>query len=312
MNAQSVLGHGGPARGVAPWEDHMTLTDRMTNSAEASTPAIGQSQHVAGRPSSEMDQARQPQQQNVSQAERTVSLAAGSILALLGLSRKSLPGLLVAGVGGSLVYRGVTGHCGMYESLGIDTAREEREGRDAESEEQAARRGIHVENAFLINRSPHDLYAYWRNFENLPRIMQHLEEVRVIDDRRSHWAARLPRVAGGKRLEWDAEVTRDDPNSLIAWRSVPGSDVETSGRVRFAPAMGDRGTEVHVFMEYVPPGGILTALLTPLLSKGSKRLIREDMRNFKRIMETGDIPTIIGQPHGTCMGHGERYTEGSW
>jgi len=254
----------------------------------------------------------QQQQQNVSQAERSVSIASGSILALLGLSRKSVPGLVIAGVGGALAYRGVTGHCPMYQSLGIDTAQDEGERRAGQSEEETARRGIHVENAFLINRTPQELYSYWRNFENLPRIMTHLEEVRVIDDRRSHWAARLPRVAGGKRLEWDAEVTRDDPNSLIAWRSVAGSDVETSGRVRFAPGMGDRGTEVHVFMEYVPPGGMLTALLAPLLAKGSKRMIREDMRNFQRIMETGEIPTIIGQPHGTCTGRGERYTEGSW
>ena len=292
----------------------MTLLDQMRGDAASANP---ETRDIAGGESASGSQAIRPHQgqqpqQNVSQAERTVSLAAGSILALLGLSRKSLPGLLVAGVGGSLVYRGVTGHCSMYESLGIDTAEDERQRQGEQSEEEQARRGIHVENAFLINRSPEDLYAYWRNFENLPKIMTHLEEVRVIDDRRSHWAARLPRVAGGQRLEWDAEITRDDPNSLIAWQSVQGSDVETSGRIRFAPAMGDRGTEVHVFMEYVPPGGMLTAMLAPLLSKGSKRMIREDLRNFKRIMEVGEIPTIIGQPHGTCTGQGERYTEGRW
>jgi len=284
--------------------------DTASDSFETRDIADGESALAQSQPS-RAQQGQQPQQ-NVSQAERTVSLAAGSILAVLGLSRKSLPGLLVAGVGGSLVYRGVTGHCSMYESLGIDTAEDERQRQGEQSEEEQARRGIHVENAFLINRSPEDLYAYWRNFENLPKIMTHLEEVRVIDDRRSHWAARLPRVAGGQRLEWDAEITRDDPNSLIAWQSVQGSDVETSGRIRFAPAMGDRGTEVHVFMEYVPPGGMLTAMLAPLLSKGSKRMIREDLRNFKRIMEVGEIPTIIGQPHGTCTGQGERYTEGRW
>jgi uncharacterized membrane protein len=290
----------------------MTLLDRMgADTASASSEARDIADESAfaqlqpGRP-------EQQPQQNVSQAERTVSLAAGSILALLGLSRKSLPGLLIAGVGGSLVYRGVTGHCSMYESLGIDTAEDERQRQGQQSEEESTARGIHVENAFLINRSPEDLYAYWRNFENLPKIMTHLEEVRVIDDRRSHWAARLPRVAGGRRLEWDAEITRDDTNALIAWQSVQGSDVETSGRIRFAPAMGDRGTEVHVFMEYVPPGGMLTAMLAPLLSKGSKRMIREDLRSFKRIMEVGEIPTIIGQPHGTCTGEGERYTEGRW
>jgi uncharacterized membrane protein len=293
----------------------MTLLDRMrgdTASASSDMRDIAGGESAIARSQPSRPQQGEQSQQNVSQAERTVSLAAGSILAVLGLSRKSLPGLLIAGVGGSLVYRGVTGHCSTYESLGIDTAEDERQRQGRESDEESARRGIYVENAFLINRSPQDLYAYWRNFENLPNIMTHLEEVRVIDDRRSHWAARLPRVAGGQRLQWDAEITRDDPNSLIAWQSVQGSDVETSGRIRFAPAMGDRGTEVHVFMEYVPPGGMLTALLAPLLSKGSKRMIREDLRNFKRIMEVGEIPTIIGQPHGTCTGQGERYTEGRW
>jgi uncharacterized membrane protein len=245
---------------------------------------------------------------NVGDSERAVSAASGAIVALLGLSRRSLPGLLMAGVGGALVYRGASGHCHAYQALGINTA---EEGQD-ESEEALARRGIRVATALLINRTPQDLYGFWRNFENLPKIMQHLEEVRVIDDRRSHWAARLPRVAGGKRLEWDAEVTRDDPNSLIAWQSLPGSDIQTAGEVRFEPALGDRGTAVRVIMNYVPPGGMLTSLLAPLFSKASTKMIREDVRNLQRLMEVGEIPTIIGQPHGTCTGRGETYTEKPW
>jgi len=250
--------------------------------------------------------ADQAQQRNVGNSERIVSVAAGSILALLGVSRRSLPGVLIAGVGGAMIYRGATGYCPAYGALGMNTAEAE------ESDEQIARRGIHVENAFLVNRSPQELYRYWRSFENLPRIMAHLESVNVIDERRSHWVARLPRMAGGKRLEWDAEVTRDDPDSLIAWQSTPGSDVETRGQIRFTPGTADRGTVVHASMTYVPPGGILAQWLAPLFSKGSKRMIREDMRNFKRVMEVGEIPTIIGQPHGTCTGQGERYTESPW
>jgi uncharacterized membrane protein len=247
-------------------------------------------------------------QQNVGNGERMVSLAAGSIVTMLGLSRRSLPGVMLATVGAGLMYRGATGHCPAYDRLGINTAEEDQ----GEDDEQLARRGIHVENAFLINCSPEDLYRFWRNFENLPQIMTHVESVNVLDERRSHWVARLPRIAGGKRLEWDAEIARDDANSLIAWRSVEGSEVETSGQVRFAPAVADRGTEVHAFINYVPPGGILAQWLAPLFSKASKRMIREDMRNFKRLMETGEIPTIIGQPHGTCTGQGERYTESPW
>ena len=249
---------------------------------------------------------------NVGDAERMVSMAAGAIVALAGVSRRSLPGLVLAGVGGALIYRGATGHCHAYDALGIDTAAEEEDERGEPTEAQIRRRGIHVAQAFLINRSPQDFYGYWRNFENLPRIMHHLDEVRVLDDRRSHWAARLPRIAGGKRLEWDAEITRDERNSLIAWRSLPRSDIAATGEVRFEQAMGDRGTAVRAFMTYVPPGGVLATWLAPLFSKASFKLVREDMRNFKRMMEVGDVLTIIGQPHGTCTGQGELYTEKPW
>jgi uncharacterized membrane protein len=266
----------------------------------------GQGQAARQRSGQQGGQA-QPQQ-NVGNNERMVSVAAGSIITLLGLSRRSLPGVMLATVGAGLMYRGATGHCPAYDYLGMNTAEEEQ----GEDQEQLAKRGIHVENAFLINRPAEELYGFWRNFGNLPQIMTHLESVNVIDDRRSHWVARLPRIAGGKRLEWDAEITRDDANSLIAWRSVEGSEVETAGQVRFSPAIGDRGTEVHAFINYVPPGGMLAQWLAPLFSKASKRMIREDMRNFKRLMETGEVPSIIGQPHGTCTGQGERYTESPW
>ncbi len=237
---------------------------------------------------------------NVGPGERATSVAAGTVLALLGLGRRSLPGLLVAGVGGALIYRGATGHCHLYAAMGLDTAN--RSGQDAE--EDIAERGIHVEQAFLINRSPEDLYNYWRNFENLPRIMTHLESVRVLDERRSHWVAKAPRIAGGS-VEWDAEITRDEPNSAIRWRSLPGSDIDTVGEIRFVPAMGDRGTETHVSMEYVPPAGRVGHWLATLFGLAPRRQMREDLRNFKRMMELGELPTIVGQPHGTCAGRGQ-------
>src|SRR5690606_20287631 len=125
---------------------------------------------------------------------------------------------------------------------------------EQEVEREVAERGVRVEQAFLINRPAEELYRFWRDFQNLPKVMSHLKEVRAIDDRRSHWVASAPAVAGGS-VEWDAEVTRDEPGAAIAWRSLPGSDVDTVGEVRFAQAPGDRGTEVHVTMAYVPPAG---------------------------------------------------------
>jgi uncharacterized membrane protein len=230
---------------------------------------------------------------NVSGPERAVSIASGGVAALLGLARGGLPGWIIASIGGGLIYRGVTGNCPAYSALNISSKPDDAQHR------------IHVEQVFLINRSPEDLYQYWRNFENLPRIMTHLKSVRVSDDGHSHWVATAPRIAGGS-VEWDAEITRDEPNAAIAWRSLPGSDIETTGQIRFSPAMGDRGTEVHVFMEYQPPAGRLGHWLATLFGEAPRRQMRDDLRNFKRLMECGEIPTIVGQPRGTCTGAGKR------
>ena len=247
---------------------------------------------------------REPSSGNVGNNERIVSVAAGSILALAGLSRRSLPGLITAAIGGALIYRGTSGNCPVYGALDINTA-EAGSQTPQQLEDQLDSRGIHVEQAFLINRSPEELYQYWRNFENLPRIMTHLQRVTVFDDRRSHWAAKAPRLAGGS-VEWDAEITADEPNRRIAWRSLPGSDIECAGEIRFAKAMGDRGTEVHVFMDYVPPAGKVGHWIATLFGEAPRRQMRDDLRNFKRLMEIGEIPTVAGQPRGTCTGQGTR------
>jgi uncharacterized membrane protein len=234
--------------------------------------------------------------QNVGQSERAVSVAAGAILALLGVRRASLPGLLIAAVGGAMIHRGVTGHCYAYDALGIDTLHGDDVGPTAEEISDA---GIHVEQVFLIDRSPEDLYNYWRNFENLPAIMSHLQSVKV-NGNRSTWTAQAPRIVGGS-VEWEAEITADEPNQRIAWRSLPGSSVDTVGEIRFNKAMGDRGTEVHVSMEYVPPGGIVGHWLATAFGLAPRRQMRDDLRNFKCLMETGELPTTDGQPHGSCM-----------
>jgi uncharacterized membrane protein len=240
---------------------------------------------------------------NVAEPERVVSVAAGAILTAFGLARRSGVGALIAGVGGAMLHRGLTGHCYLYESLGIDTARPA--GIEAGTPEDIAARGIHVEHACLINRPASELYGFWRNFENLPRFMRFLESVNRIDELRSHWATRAPAIAGG-RLEWDARITRDERDSLIAWQSLAGSGLEAAGEVHFRAAPGDRGTEVHVVMDYVPPAGRLGHWAAALFGHSPERQIREDLRNFKRLMECGEIPTIEGQPRGTCLGRGSQ------
>jgi uncharacterized membrane protein len=240
---------------------------------------------------------------NVGDTERVVSASAGTILIAQGLARRDLVGLLIAGVGGALAFRGATGHCSAYAAAGLNTA------DDRAHEHQATQdRGTRIAQSLLINKSPEELYAYWHNFENLPNIMRHLKSVRVLDDGRSHWVAKAPMIAGGE-VEWDAEVTADEPNSRIAWRALPGGDIEHRGSIKFARAPGDRGTNVKVTLEYYPPAGQLGRWMAKLFGEEPEQQIHDDLRNFKRIMEIGEVLTIIGQSHGTCTGKGKRYTE---
>ena len=224
-----------------------------------------------------------PHAPNVGSSERAISTAAGAILAIAGISRRSLPGLIIAAVGGGLIHRGVTGYCHGYGALGINTAEGES---DAAAPEDYFKHGIHVEQAFTVNKTPWELYQYWRDFTNLPKIMSHLESVTVIDDKRSHWVAKAPAIAGGK-VEWDAEIINDEPNALIAWRSLADADVDNAGSVRFVPAPGDRGTEVKVVIDYIPPAGRLGKWVAKLFGEAPDQQIEDDLRKFKRVMETG-------------------------
>jgi uncharacterized membrane protein len=151
--------------------------------------------------------------------------------------------------------------------------------------------GAPVRNSIIINRPPEELYQFWRDFENLPRIMYGLESVRVTGERRSHWVAKAP---AGTTVEWDAEITEDRPNELIAWRSLEGADVDNSGSVRFEPATGGRGTVVRVEMEYNPPGGALGAAVATLFGREPGQQAQEALRCFKQVVETGEVVVSDG------------------
>jgi uncharacterized membrane protein len=154
---------------------------------------------------------------------------------------------------------------------------------------------IHVAQSVTINRSPEELYRYWRDFQNLPRIMKHIESARETEGGHSHWVAKAP---AGRTVEWDAKITEDRPNELIAWRSLEGSDVDQVGYVRFERAPGGRGSIVKVEMRYRPPAGVVGATVAKLLGKAPGRQIKDDLRRFKQIMEAGEIITTEGQPAG--------------
>ncbi len=222
---------------------------------------------------------------NEGQVERGITLATGLALLAYTVSRRPRLSLPLGLDAGYMIYRGATGHCVFYQMLGIN--RTEVNGHE----------GIRVERAVTVNRPKEELYQMWRDFENLPRFMKYLETVQV-DDRdtgKSHWVAKGPL---DRQIEWDAEVIEERENELLVWKSLPGSMVESMGRVEFVDAQGGRGTIVHVSMEYNPPAGSLGAAFAKLLGREPGTQIKEDLRRFKQIAETGEIPTVQGQPSG--------------
>lgn len=169
----------------------------------------------------------------------------------------------------------------------------------APAPEEFFEKGMHVEEAVTINRPRQELYRFWRDFPNLARFMKNIQSVTLLDGNQSHWISQRP---GGRTVEWDAQIINDEPDALIAWRSVGASDIDHAGSVRFLDAPGGRGTEVKVAMDYVPPAGKLGAAVAKLLGGEPSEQVREDLCRFKQLMETGEIATIQGQPRGECKG----------
>lgn len=222
---------------------------------------------------------------NISEVERWGSALGGGALAVYGvsrlLSRGSVTGAVIALVGGALVYRGMTGHCEMYQALGFSTA----DSGDNPNVSVRAGHGFKVEKSVTINRTPGELYGFWRNFRNLPRFMKHLEDVRITGDNRSHWVAKAP---AGTTVQWEAEIYNEKENELIAWRSLEGADVDNAGSVRFEADPSGRGTVVRVALKYDPPGGRLGKIVATLFGEAPDQQVEDDLNRFKRLMEVGD------------------------
>lgn len=214
--------------------------------------------------------------------ERWISTAAGGLMLLYGLRNPTPARLMLGIVGAGLIYQGTAGR-NVVENV--------RAGQMPLADPA----GVRVKKSMTINRPAAELYQYWRNLENLPRFMTNVRSVQRQGDGRSHWVVSGPR---GTVVKWDAEITVDRPNEMIAWQTLPGAAVEHRGYVKFIPAPGNRGTEVHVAMEYKPPLGEAGKLIGNLLSGITEQQVQEQIRNFKRIMEAGEIATIDGQPSG--------------
>jgi uncharacterized membrane protein len=224
-----------------------------------------------------------PRDQSVSpnDVKRLRALIMDEALVLTGLSQHTLRNALLTVASDASYYHGTSG---------------EKKFQDTLIEATGLGQEVRVEKTVTIqNKSPEELYQFWRNFENLPTFMNRFKSVIAINERRSHWIAEAPL---GTSIAWDTEIIMDQVNQLIAWTSIAGADVDNSGFVRFKPAPLGRGTEVKVVIAYKPPGGALTVAIAKVLGEQPEQQVTEDLRRFKMLMETGEIATTDGQPSG--------------
>ncbi len=195
----------------------------------------------------------------------------------------------------SRVVLGAVGAGALAAGAGVVAVRGRSGARDDDTPDARPEPPVQVTAAITVRRDRAELYALWRDFEGFPEFMAHLEEVRSTGPTSSHWKARGPL---GMTVEWDAEITDDVPGERIAWRSVEGSKIDNAGTVRFVPAPGDQGTELHVDLRYSPPAGTVGATIAKLFGEEPAVQIKDDLRRFKNIAETGEIVRSDGSPEG--------------
>ena len=250
---------------------------------------------------------------NVGPVERLLSMAAGGALAAYAMRRRESAGATAALAGAVLLYRGATGHCDVYQALGVNhgnghgkgTGRIADRGSDTRRQLGGAR-GVHVEEAVTINKPVAEVYRFWRNLENLPQFMRHLESVSMRENGISHWVAKAP---AGMTVAWDARIINEIDNRVIGWQSLDGSTISTAGSVNFDDT--GHGTRVRVHLQYSPPGGKLGAAVAKRFGEEPNRQVREDLRRFKALLETGEIPTTEGQPSGRGHARGASARHGA-
>lgn len=228
------------------------------------------------------------QEVNVGSTERLVSALGGGAMTLFGLSRGGLPGLLAAGVGAGLLYRGMSGHCAVYQAMGVQTKSSGRAGVRGEQ-------GVHYERTLTVNRPVRDLYQFWQQPENLARVFRHVKSVTTDGDNRLKWTAV---DSLGQEWTWESEIFNKRELKLIAWQSLPGGDLEAAGSLHFNSIGEGRGTSVRFVLHYHFPQAQLAERVASFFGQGLDDEITEDLRRFKSIAEAGETPSVAGQPRG--------------
>ena len=224
-----------------------------------------------------------PRKNNVGNVERLASAMAGAaLLAGAGVPR-DIRSFIKSGVAGALILRGISGRCGIYNALGFSSASESV--------------GTHVFCKIAVERSPRDVYRYWRSLTNLPKFLTYVESVRVIDARNSKWSVNT--LAG--KLHYHAEIVDDRENSYLAWTTKRESEVQLSGSVSFKPVRSD-ATEVTVHIRFSPPStSFLNKTVLSLGASAASEILKNDLTRLKQILETGEIATTKGQPRGEAL-----------
>ena len=219
---------------------------------------------------------------NVNDLERTASVLAGTALLIGAMRGRTTTAKTIAGAG--LVARGLTGYCPVNSILGRGRM------RDDTREALGGDRGVRIEETITIRRAASDLYAFWRQLKNLPQVFSHLCSVETTGPRTSHWVLEGP---AGTRFEWDAEIINDIKPELIAWRSLPGSDIASAGSVSFKESVrnGREATDVSVVMQYDAPGGAAARTVAWLAGMSPEKVVREELLRFKESFEFGE-PSI--------------------
>ena len=208
---------------------------------------------------------------NVGKRERIISGLAGSVLVISSFSKGVDVIKLLSG--GYLLFRGITGFCPAYKGISKNTAEMRSD-------------NINIKTSIIVNKPRAEVYAFWRKLDNLPLFMEHLEQVKVEDDKYSEWTAEIPGGIG--TVTWKSEIVKDEVNERIGWRSIEGSDIFNAGNVHFKDAK-NFGTEVHVAISYRLTGGTPVKALGRLVNPVFEKIIREDVESFKNYFEAGVV-----------------------
>lgn len=215
---------------------------------------------------------------NLGVSERVLSLAGGSWLLYRALKKKET-GIMQTAAAGFMLFRGVTG----YGLIAEDNRQSRRLNKN---------RKMSINTRMKINMPREEIYEYWRNLENLPLFMDHLESVTEKDDKTSEWKAKLP--AGIGSVSWKSEIIDEEPNEHLSWRSLPDSTIENEGSVKFRE-VGEFETQVDATITYSAPMGKAGEKVAQFFNPQVERMVRDDLRNFKKHMEIDKGVVMDGQ-----------------